>query len=191
MTDPLLESWAGDEADARFTPQEEFARRHSRFERRIRRRNLLEYLAGGAVMAVFGWIAVQTALAGELVITLGWIVAIVGMGVVLLGLHRRASLLPHRLEADGRSHLRAQYERQRRALASVSRWYLAPLVPGMVLVFVGSALPVAREIGWPAALGGLALPALIVTGIFAGIAWLNRRTARALEREIAALDALA
>ena len=63
-------------------------------------------------------------------------------------------------------------------------------MPGVVLVLVGSALPIARDLGWGVALAGIALPAAFVAAIFAGIAWLNRRAARTLEREIAALDEL-
>lgn len=191
MTDPLLDRWATEGADARFTGADEMAHKRTEFERRVRRRNLIEYAAGGLVIPVFAWVAWLTARAGEVVITLGFGMAITGMVVVLASLYYRASNLPHRPESDCRSHLRAQLEHQRQALASVPRWYLAPLVPGMMLVLVGSALPLARDTSWAAALVGLALPAVVIGAIFIGIAWLNRRAARALEGEIAALDALA
>lgn len=191
MTDPLSDLWSGEAADARFTDPAALESKHTEFERRVRRRNLTEYLAGGLVTPIFAWIAWLTAQAGEVVITLGWVVGIVGMAVVLTALYHRAGNLPHRPEEDCRSHLRAQLEHQHEALASVPRWYLAPLIPGMVLVLVGSVLPIARGAGWVAALFAFAVPALFVAGVFAGIAWLNRRAARALEAEIAALDALA
>ncbi|RXZ66145.1 hypothetical protein [Pelagerythrobacter rhizovicinus] len=191
MTEPLLEQWAADAADARFTRSEELIRQRTRFERTVRRRNLIEYAAGGVTIPVFAWAGWLTARAGEAVLTLGWALGIVGMVVVLTSLYYRASNLPHRPESDCRSHLRAQLEHQRQALASVPRWYLGPLVPGAVLVLIGSMLPIAREAGWGIALAGMAVPAAVVAAIFIGIAWLNRRAARMLECEIAALDALA
>lgn len=191
MTDPLSDLWSGEAAEAHFTEPAALERKQTEFERRVRRRNLTEYLAGGLVIPVFAWIGWLTAQAGEAVLTLGWVLGIAGMVVVLTALRHRAGNLPHRPEADCRSHLRAQLEHQRKALASVPRWYLAPLVPGVAVVLVGSVLPVARDAGWVPALFAFALPALFVATIFAGIAWLNRRAARALEAEIAALDALA
>ena len=191
MTEPLSALWSGDAVDARFTDPAALERKRTEFERRVRRRNLIEYLAGGLVIPAFAGVAWLTAQMGEVVMTLGWMLAIAGVVVVLTALYHRAGNLPHRPEADCRSHLRAQLEHQRQALASVPRWYLAPLVPGVLLVLVGSVLPVARDAGWIAALIAFALPAVVVTAVFAGIAWLNRRAARALEAAIAALDALA
>jgi uncharacterized membrane protein (DUF485 family) len=190
MTDPLFDRWTAEGADARFTQADELVRKRTEFERRIRRRNLIEYAAGGFMVPVFAWLAWNTARAGEMVVTLGWLLSIAGMAVVLTSLYHRASNLPHRPEVDCRSHLRSQLEHQRQALASVPRWYLAPLVPGVALVLVGSTLPMARDLGWGVALAGIAVPAAIVGAIFAGIAWLNRRAARLLEIEIADLDAL-
>ena len=191
MTDPLFDLWAAESADARFTERDALERKRTEFERRVRRRNLAEYLSGGLVIPVFAWFAWLTAQGGETILTLGWLFATAGMVVVLAALYRRAGNLPRQPETDCRSHLRTQLEHQRRALASVPRWYLAPLTPGIALVLVGSMFPLAREAGWGIALGGVAIPAAVVAAIFAGIAWLNRRAARALEREIAALDALA
>ncbi len=191
MTDSLLDRWAAEGADAHFTGPHELAHKRTEFERRIRRRNLIEYAAGGFVVPVFAWLAWQAARAGEMILTLGWLLGIAGMAVVLTSLYHRASNLPHRPETDCRSHLRSQLEHQRQALASVPRWYLAPLVPGVALVLVGSMLPIALNLGWGVALAGIAVPTAIVVAIFTGIAWLNRRAARFLENEIAELDALA
>ena len=191
MTEHILRQWAAESAAARFTPDRELAGKQTDFHRRVRRRNVIEYIAGSLVIAVFAWTAWLTAQAGEIVITLGWLCGIVGIAVVMTNLYHRAGNLPHRPEADCRSHLRAQFEHQRQALASVPRWYLAPLLPGVVLIIAGSVLPVAREAGWLAALAAGAGPTAIVVGLFGAVAWLNRRAARMLEREIEALDTLA
>lgn len=191
MTDPLQQQWAALGAGSQFTRSDELACKRTQFESRIRRRNLVEYAAGGLVMAVFAWTAWLTAEAGEVVVTLGWLLGIVGMAVVLTNLYHRASNLPRCPESDCRTHLRAQLDHQRKAITSVPRWYLAPLVPGIALVIFGSALPIARDAGWCVALAGITLPSAIVAAIFAAVAWLNRRAARMLAREIAALDELA
>jgi cytochrome bd-type quinol oxidase subunit 2 len=190
MTDPLFTRWAAEGADARFTDPDALRRMRTQFERRVRRRNLVEYLAGAVVVPVFAfaaWLAVRM---GDPILALGWGVGIVGIAVVLTALYHRAGNLAHRPEIDARSHLRAQLVHQREALESVPRWYLAPLVPGIIVVLVATALRVARDGGWLAALLAFALPAIVVGGLFVGVAWLNRRAARFLAREIAALDAL-
>ncbi|USA40589.1 hypothetical protein [Pelagerythrobacter marinus] len=191
MTRTLFDQWAAEGASARFTPGDALADRRTRFERRVRRRNLTEYAAGALVIPVFAWTAWLTARAGEIVLAAGWLAGIVGMVVVLCGLYYRAGNLPHRPEVDCRSHLRAQLVHQRDALASVPRWYLAPLVPGLALVTVGSVLPIARAEGWIVASLAAAGPLALIAGVFAGIAWLNRRAARELAREIEALDSAA
>ena len=82
MTDPLLNQWAALGAESRFTRSEHLVRKRTQFERRIRRRNLVEYLAGGFVMVVFGWAAWLSAQAGEAVVGFGWLLGVVGMAVV-------------------------------------------------------------------------------------------------------------
>jgi hypothetical protein len=82
---------------------------------------------------------------------------------------------------------RAELVRQRDALQGIWRWYLGPLVPGMVLFWIGVALtptdlPFAIRIA--VSLAGLGFAALV----FFGIAVLNKRAAKTLQAEIDALD---
>ena len=77
---------------------------------------------------------------------------------------------------------RAELERQRDLLRSVWKWYLAPLVPGMLLVYVGSAL--ARPEHASRALLGLAG----TVAVFVLIGDLNRRVANRLQARIDALE---
>jgi len=73
---------------------------------------------------------------------------------------------------------RAEMRRQARLLRWVPLWYLAPLLPGMALVFWSerAGSPVKAAI----AAGGIVL-------VFAFVAWLNVRAARQLERDADAL----
>jgi hypothetical protein len=77
---------------------------------------------------------------------------------------------------------RGELERQRDLLRSVWKWYLAPLVPGMLPVYVGSAL--ARPEHASRALWGLAG----TVAVFVLIGDLNRRVANRLQARIDALE---
>jgi hypothetical protein len=78
---------------------------------------------------------------------------------------------------------RSELERQGDALASVWRWNLAPIVPGLVVLYV--AWTIERGIRWPITAALLALSAAVLLVI----ARLNHAAARRLQREIDALGA--
>ena len=79
---------------------------------------------------------------------------------------------------------RAELVRQRDALKSVWRWYLAPFIPG-VLVFVGGT-QFSSDINMPlvARLLGLGTSLGIFAVIFGGIFWLNQRAAKKLAKSV-------
>ena len=71
---------------------------------------------------------------------------------------------------------------QAKLLQDVPRWYLAPFVPGTLWIFV--------QVGWSE--GGLAWVAcgvgiLLAAAVFAAIAWLNLKAAKALAAEADAI----
>jgi hypothetical protein len=145
----------------------------------LRRRNLVEYVAGAIVIAVFlGYAAV---LPGALV-KAGSVLTAAGAAFVLWQLHRRASVaaIPDDAAADAlRAAQVRELERQRDALRSVALWYLAPFLPGLILFFVGVhlAAPDAQPLALAVPLGGMA-------GLF-GLIWAaNLIAARALDRQI-------
>lgn len=82
---------------------------------------------------------------------------------------------------------RAQLVRQRDALASVRLWYLAPLVPGTLLMMLAPAIEVGPRLllrlGWDEALA-LMFPIVI----FILIDCMNRRAAGKLQDIIDDLD---
>lgn len=86
-----------------------------------------------------------------------------------------------------RAHVTA-LDGQARLLESVWRWYLLPFVPGVTLCHVDAARAALAASGSSARLWLLLLASWTLTWLlFYGIARLNRRAARDLRREIAAL----
>lgn len=157
-----------------------------RMHRAVMMRNRLEYLATAVVVACFGFYVVRFP---HPWMRLGSVLVIAGALVVAWQLRRRASAqrLPATLVGQPWiAFRRAQLVRQRDALRSVWRWYLAPLVPGLAVFRWGveTELP-----GGPFAHGWVANAAIAL--VFAGIAALNAYAARQMQRRIDALDALA
>lgn len=158
-----------------------------RFRSQIRTRNLTEYAAAALVIAVFGWMAF---LIPDLIVKAGAILTAMGAAYVAFALHTKAGATGG--QPDGGEPLmdfhRAELVRQRNALATVPRWYLAPFVPGM-LVFVGG-VSFSPDTGLPllARLIQFGTAVVIVGAVFAGVAWLNARAVKQLDARITALD---
>ena len=154
-----------------------------RFESKIQRRNALEYVACGVVIIGFG----PALFTGP-----HWLMR-AGAGLVMLAvpyvgwqLHRRGAA--EGLSAPGETLVdayRRQLTRQRDALRSVGSWYLAPFVPGLVLLTVGMWLAPPRP-GVPIERkeASLLLGAAVMVVAFAAIWWLNQRGAKRLQRMI-------
>jgi hypothetical protein len=146
----------------------------------FRLRNLVEYIAGGFVMLGFGSYLFMPM---GLTIKAGSVLLLLGTAYVMWQLHRRASAAPAPTEGDLAGFQREQLVRQHAALSTVWRWYLAPFVPGMLVLFVGQAqvLPSGQWAYGAASVG------LMVT-VF-GLIWLlNHQAARKLARQIEELD---
>ena len=146
----------------------------------FRLRNLVEYIAGGFVMLGFGS---YLFLPMNLTVKAGSVLLILGTLYVMWQLHRRASAAPPPAQGDLTGFQREQLVRQHDALRTVWRWYLAPFVPGMLVLFVGQAqaLPFGQ---W--AYGAVCV-ALMLT-VF-GLIWLlNHYAARKIARQIEELD---
>lgn len=151
------------------------------FQRKVRFRNLTEYVAAAAVVAWTG----HTALTSPA----PWLVktgsVLIGLGAIAVAtfLHLRghAARAEPPLTAPTREVVgwhRSELVRQRDLLRSVPRWYLGPFVPGLALTLVGV---------WQASPGGawrVGLGAAFIALVFAGVAWLNSRGARKLDEQI-------
>lgn len=190
MTDPLRHAWQTSAADAPLPSLDEVRAGADRFHRIVRRRNAIEYAASALVVLIFGAMAL---FAPAIATRIGSALVVAGVLTAAWQLRRRASAVAPP-DAEGAlpilAHQRAQLVRQRDALAKIGRWYLGPLVPGMIAILFA---PVFTH--GPAAL--LAMNAGHIIGVtafalvFGGTWWLNRRTARMLQRAIDDLDALA
>ena len=190
--DPLKAVWLSQPVELTHMTATNLTAASAGFERKVRRRNLIEYVAGAIVIPIagagvlfghFGWM-----------MRAGWALAILGIAFILWQLHRRAS--PRRTPVgDTPESLldfqRAELVRQRDALRGVPVWYLLPLVPSFVVMGFGRwfqdhiprltpAEDHARIIG-----GGVIIALLLV------IVWLlNAWIAARLDRAIDKIDAL-
>ncbi|MEM6475888.1 MAG: hypothetical protein AAF687_06950 [Pseudomonadota bacterium] len=191
MTQSPFPLWQDQLADADFTDPAASAARVSQFERKVGRRNALEYAAGGFVGVALVLSSIAAVTVQEWLIASGLALCAIGVVVLLWGLKSRASNLVRRPEDACLTHLRRQYQRQYEALRAVPLWYIGPLVPGMTLFYFAVLTESAEHLGWSAAVEELARPAGTTIAVFVGVAALNLWAARGLKRDIAKLDKLA
>ena len=163
--------------------------RSERFQSRIRNRNLIEYVAAGSVVAVFGWMIAPVP---EPIVQVGAALIVLGALYVCWKLHQlgRAATRSE-MDAGAQSWAafhRAELTRQREALRTVWSWYLAPFVPGMLVFLAGVSFTEANPAPFPARLGVFLASLTLMAAVFAVIWLLNARAARRLQREIEALD---
>jgi drug/metabolite transporter (DMT)-like permease len=160
-------------------PLEEVHARARKLRRRVRFRNLREYAAAAVAMVVFG---LSTRSVPNPVMRIGAGLMIAGMLYVVYQLHKRGS--SREITGDCLEYYRRELERQRDAVSSVWRWYLGPMIPGLLVIALGS-LHKSRSTGhtW------FVLVYLAVCGpAFYGIGKLNQRAGRRLQRQIDELD---
>lgn len=186
MTDSVTNLWAQQHNDAVPLDAEALARADTRFRRRIRRRDSVEYVAGLLASGVFVNTAIQTPDWG---VRIGCAAIILGALVVMRNLWKlRPKPTETAFGSPSLAFYRANLVTQRDALATVWRWYLAPVVPGMVLFLLAVLRASAQHMPFWAALLVITGVALPVVGVFWGIHRLNRVGARRLQAMIDALD---
>ena len=190
MNRPPFPEWCEAAPDATFSAPAECARRLSKFESRIRIRNAIEYAAGVMVCFLFGGSAIAAMDGGEVWLAASLVSIVIGTCFVLWNLHRRGSNLERRPEDPCVRHLDRQYRHQRDALRNVPQWYIAPLIPGVLMLYFVVAAKVASKVGWGPALLGIAEPAAITFGIFSLVAIVNWWGAKRLELQIEKLREL-
>ena len=174
--------------------REALRRTAQKVERRVRWRNLREYVAGAIAIVCFGYYIWRFPAP---LVRLGCVLLIAGTLFVVYALHRRGAARAVPPEMAFHTCLefhRKELERQRDLLRNVWTWYLLPLVPGLTVFLLGlfrwtmeqpDAPAHARliTIAFGLAAAGCAL-ALIVVGK------LNHWAARKIQHEIDALDAI-
>jgi hypothetical protein len=177
--DDIRNVWQNQPVENTPMPLEEIHRQARQFEKRIRRRNLREYIAGAAGIVIF---TVYLFIFPNPVARTGSALIIVGALCVLFQIYKRATpgALPTDLALTASLEFhRRELVRQRDLLRSVWLWYVAPFVPGIV-VFGTGVKPAHGSASW--------LNAMPFLSIFGVCMWLNHRAAVRLDRQIAELD---
>lgn len=181
----VKELWQSQATEGMRMSVEQIRSEAMRFERKIGQRNLREYVAALFVILFF---AIEFVRMHDLMLRVGYGLIIAGTSYVIWHLLTKGA--PGRMREDaGRSSWiefrRAELVRQRELLGSIWRWYIGPLIPGVIVVFIAAirAAHAARHslIIWTA-------DAVFVVAVFLGIAWLNKKAERKLERQIEELE---
>jgi Flp pilus assembly protein TadB len=178
--DNLKEIWRCQPVEGIKMSAEQIRKRAGSFEKKIMWRNVREYISGGIAAVLFVYFIATN---HDPLFRAACVVMIVGLAYVAWQLHRKGSAKSVPEEMGAASSLqfyRKQLERQRDMAASVWSWYLAPLVPGLILFAISSALADPR----PRKLIFLALFYGFSAGLFVFIWKLNARGARCLQRMI-------
>ena len=179
--------WKEQEMTTRVPSPRQLEARHRRLENRVRLRNRVEYVAGGVVFAgallLAGWMLAGDTSLHRTVVAIGTLLLGAGALLVCVQLHRRTG---GPVATDGSDSTRARYRadlvRQRDALRSVFGWYIAPFLPGLVLIYGAVLLE-------PGIDRIRALILAVATAAF--LAWvlhMNRRAAEGIDTELRVLD---
>lgn len=183
------DSWQKEGNAMPLPPIEELRARADRFRRKIRRRNLLEYLAGAIIIVFFGAAAVTIPLPG---MRIAAVTLIIGTCVVLAQLHRRGTPLTPPRDGGQMPVLefqRRELVRQRDALDSILVWYLLPLLPGAILMHAVPWID-GQYFGQTEELSRTLTRVAVTIVIFGGVYWMNKRGARKLQGRISEIDAM-
>jgi len=159
-----------------------------KFQRRIGWRNARESVAALVVVLFFAFEFTRT---HDLLARIGFSLIIAGMCYMVWQLYSRGSW--RRLPGDaGLSSCiefqRRELERQRDLVRSVWRWYLGPMIPGLAVLIVAFARTNPGHLKHFELV--IAVYALVIAAAFVGIAKLNERAARRLQRRIDELNQL-
>ena len=164
----------------------EIRRRATSSTRRISWRNRRELVAGAVVLLAISSSIIRGGFDGMK--DLGNVLALLGVAYVMYQIHTRGSArqLPASLGMTAAAAFyRRELEDQRDLLRSVWRWYLLPLLPGLLVFTVARGLE--QPAYWSRAIWNVAGAAVVLRVIV----WMNMRAAARLQRAISALDALA
>ncbi|OFW10016.1 MAG: hypothetical protein A3H96_03425 [Acidobacteria bacterium RIFCSPLOWO2_02_FULL_67_36] len=179
------QAWQQQPSEALRTSVEDLRLQTRRFERQIAWRNRREYAAAAlaaALLARLFWHEPDT------FVRIGAALTIAGMIYIVWQLHARGASRQPSVElgmAPGLEFLKRDLARQRDLLSGVWRWYLAPPLPGIAIVFIATvrAHPAGSGRAWPVAVAAAAIAAIFV------VVWrLNVRAASGLQARIDELE---
>jgi hypothetical protein len=186
LNDDICNLWQGQGSGAMPPTLEELRKKGDKFHSQIVWRNLREYLAVALMVPYFGYFVWTSRMP---LMRVGNGLMIAGLLYMAFQLHRRAAAADAPAKMGWKTCLnfhRAQLERQRDALASVWKWYLGPLVPGLATILAASCMAAFRR---SVLIGMLTIGA---AGLMALALWwmgrLNRKAAARIQRHIDALE---
>ena len=182
--------WRNQKTESTAVTLENVHERAAKFQKSVRNRNLREYIVMPLLVLVFGWY--MWVFPGWMMKT-GSALSIAAVLFVAWQLYRRgtAQRVP---EAPGMGLVefhRRQLVRQRDLLKSALLWYIAPFIPGTVLITLGRWLQFHapwRSLAWD---HEVIILAAVIIALGFGIIWLlNVLAATKLQRKIDELDKL-
>lgn len=184
--DDICNLWQGQGPGAAPPTLEELRRKGERFRSQIAWRNVREYVVAALMIPYFGYF-VWTSRVPLMRVGNGLMIA--GLLYMALQLHRRAAAADAPAEMAWKTCLefhRAQLERQRDALASVWKWYLGPLVPGLATILAFGCMAGFRR-SVLAGMGSIVVGGLMALALW-WLGWVNRKAAARIQRQIDALE---
>jgi len=181
LPDDIRDVWQNQPVDNTPMPLEEIRSKARQFEKRIGRRNVREYVGAALGIAAFTFYIFKFP---SPMIRAGSALIIAGMICIAIQIYKRAS--PGTLPADAPltesiAFHRGELIRQRDLLRSVVWWYIGPIIPGLIVFFLGLA---------PLRGASSLISAVPLLCIFGLVVWANQRAAERLDRQIAELDSL-
>jgi len=182
---PVQKLWQDQPLEGIKMSAEEIRRRATKFEHKIRWRNIRETVASLFAVALLTYFFVTTP---DSLKRLTFALFIAAMLWIVVALHRKGSAkkLPEGVDTlTGLRFYREELQRQYEVVKSIWWWYLAPMVPGFIVFSIGYALNHPRPGAWAV----LAFMDAIIAGMFYGIWRMNMKAARCLRRMIDELTA--
>jgi hypothetical protein len=182
MDDPRS-LWQNQEVEEMKFSAEELRAAAAKFQGRIRRRNVREYLAALAVIAIFGRLLWETS---DTIERIGFALVIAGSIYYIWHLWKwgSAKFPPSEMgHADCVRFYRGELERQRDLVRSVWKWAIGPIIPGLAVGLIYGIATTAPNRRWYPILSTVAVAAVLAT-----VGWLNQRAAHRLNGRIAELD---
>jgi hypothetical protein len=190
MTEPdLKDLWQDQKTEYDPMTLAEIHARATAFQKKVRRRNLIEYLAMPVVVLGFAPLLFAT---HSWMLQAGGALIILATGFIAWQLHSKASA---RTGPDSGAALadfhRSELVRQQKAIRSMGAWYIAPFLPGMALVVLGRWFQ-AHAAGRSLETDRLVIVlCTVIAALVLLVVWLaNRLGAHRLQKKIDELDAL-
>ncbi len=181
----VLELWQSQPVEGVKMSVEEIRNRANKFENKIVRRNRREIVGCFVVSVLFLYFLVDTP---YVVFRISYGMFILAMIWIAIQIRRKGAVnrLPAELGASSSlQFFRAELERHRDVLKNVWPWYLAPMLPGYIMMSIGYAITFPQRVRW---FGVLAFDLFTVL-LFIGVWKMNARAAQCVQRSIDELDA--